>query len=81
MRPDLDSVPERKDLTGALDDDGQLRLCVARLGQALAGLLGTAPGPALAVKLRELADLARGVGDLCESRAALVDYIEGGAGE
>lgn len=65
-----------RDLTGYLDEDGQLRLCVARLGQALADMLGAAPGPATAAKFRELSGLAQEVSDLCAERARQVDHID-----
>jgi hypothetical protein len=72
---------QRRDLTRVLDEDGQLRLCVGRLGQALAGLLGREPGPELAANLRALADLADGVGELCRWRAQQVDHVDRAVGE
>jgi hypothetical protein len=71
---------QRRDLTRVLDEDGQLRLCVGRLGQALVGLLGREPSPELAADLLELADLAGDVSKLCRRRAQQVDHIEGAVG-
>jgi hypothetical protein len=67
---------QRRDLTRVLDEDGQLRLCVGRLGQALVGLLGRESGPELAADLRALAELVDDVGELCRRRAQQVDHIE-----
>jgi hypothetical protein len=71
---------QSRDLTRVLDEDGQLRLCVSRLGQALAGLLGREPGPELASDLRELAELTDDIGKLCRRRAQQVGHIEGAIG-
>lgn len=75
MRPDLDSAGAR-DLTGYLDDDGVIRRCIALLGPAMGQLLGNQSGPAYAEKLREVGKMLRDASDVCEKRAAQVDYVD-----
>jgi hypothetical protein len=71
---------QRRDLTRVLDEAGQLRLCVGRLGQALADLLGREPSPELAADLQALAELTDDIGKLCRRRAQQVGHIEGAIG-
>jgi len=54
-----------------VDDLDDVRECLSRLAFAFTGLLGNRPDPlAAAARLRELAGIAREIGDLCDQRAA-----------
>lgn len=57
------------DLSGVLDEDGFIRLSVVRLSEALLSLLGIEPGPTLAGRLRELAELVDELAEVCRQRA------------
>jgi len=63
-----------------VEDLDDVRECLGRLAFAFTGLLGNRPAQVVtAARLRELAGIAREIGDLCDQRAAgsLVTEWEG----
>lgn len=57
----------------SVEDLDDVRECLGRLSFAFVDLLGNHPEPA---RLRELANIAREIGDLCDQRADRVLVVE-----